>query len=40
MVAELIHLAIKKKDYSVAGSCEPATEMCSIEQYNLSEFYN
>lgn len=43
MVAELIHLAKQKKkkeDYSVAGSCDPAAEMYSIEQYNLSEFYN
>jgi len=31
---ELIHLA-QKRDYSVAGSCEPSDEICSIEPYNV-----
>jgi hypothetical protein len=30
---ELIHLA-QKRDYSVADSCEPGDEICSIEPYN------
>jgi len=31
---ELIHVA-QKKSYSVAGSCKPGDEICSIEPYNL-----